>query len=273
MRAIWKGAISFGLVNIPIGLYPATRSAREIKFRLLRASDHSPIRYQRVAETDGQEVPWDRIVKGYEYEKGQFAVLTESDFKRVSVESTQTVVIQEFVDLAEIDPMFFDEPYYLGPEKAGAKAYALLREALERSKKVGIAKVVIKTREHLAAVKAHGKALVLELMHFADELVLPSELSLPNGQAGKKELAMAESLIQSMSDTWHPGKFKDEYRQALLEVIEEKVAAGDKALPSKKAKARAPTNVVDLVSILQESLKRTEKAPAKQPSTRKRKAA
>ena len=152
MRAIWKGSISFSLINIPIALYPATRR-EELKFRLLRSSDLSPVNYKRVAEADGKEVPWEQIVKGYEYEKGKFIVLKEEDFKRADVEATQSVEILDFVELDEIDPIFFDKPYYLEPEKRGEKAYGLLREALKQSGKVGIAKVVIKTRQHLAAVK------------------------------------------------------------------------------------------------------------------------
>src|SRR5437867_1803305 len=151
-RAIWKGSISFGLVNIPIALYPATRR-EELKFRLLRKSDLSPVNYRRVAEKDGKEVPWDQIVKGYEYEKGKYVVLKDEDFERVDLEATQTVDIQDFVDVDEIDPMFFYKPYYLEPQKGGDKAYALLRDALKDSNKVGIAKVVIKTRQYLAGVK------------------------------------------------------------------------------------------------------------------------
>src|SRR6476620_11660403 len=177
-RAIWKGSISFGLVNIPIALYPATRK-EELKFRLLRRTDLSPVNYKRVAETDGKEVPWDQIVKGYEYEKGKYVILKGEDFRRADIEATQSVEIMEFVELDEIDPMFFDKPYYLEPQKKGAKAYALLREALKRSGKVGIAKVVIKTRQHLAAVKPQQNALVLELMHFAEELVKPDALQIP----------------------------------------------------------------------------------------------
>jgi len=152
MRAIWKGSISFSLINIPIALYPATRR-EELKFRLLRASDLSPVNYKRVADADGKEVPWDQIVKGYEYEKGKFIVLKDDDFKRADIEATQSVEILDFVELEEIDPIFFDKPYYLEPEKRGEKAYTLLREALKQSGKVGIAKVVIKTRQHLASVK------------------------------------------------------------------------------------------------------------------------
>jgi len=273
MRTIWKGSISFGLVNIPVGLYPATRSANQVKFRMLRKSDHSPIRYKRVAETDEKEVAWEDIVKGYEYEKDQFVVLSEKDFERVKIESTQTVDIKEFVKLEEIDPMFFDEPYYLAPEKGGDKAYTLLRDALEKSGQVGIAKVVIKTREHLAAVKPMDKALVLELMHFPDELVDTSDLKLPaNGKVGPKELKMAESLIEGMSDKWDPEKYKDEYREAVMEVIQEKIEAGGKELPAQKAKSKKATNVVDLMSVLQESLDRA-KGGKKKPEKKRRKAA
>jgi DNA end-binding protein Ku len=191
MRAIWKGSISFGLVNIPVGLYSATRPASEIKFRMLRDGDNSPVKYKRVAEADDKEVPWEHIVKGYEFEKGNFVVLTEEDFNRVNIKSNQTVDIKEFVALDEIDPMFFDQPYFLAPEKGGDKAYGLLRDALQRSHKVGIAKVVIRTREHIAAVKPLGNALVLELMHFAEELADPKSLRLPSSEPGKKEMAMA----------------------------------------------------------------------------------
>src|SRR6201985_271106 len=177
-RAIWKGSISFGLVNIPIALYPATRR-EELKFRLLRRSDLSPVNYKRVAEKDGREVPWDQIVKGYEYEKGKYVVLQDDDFQRVDLEATQTVDIQDFVDLEEIDPMFFYKPYYLEPQKGGDKAYVLLRDSLNDKKKIGIAKVVIKTREYLAGVKPEDGALVLELMHFANELADATKLHIP----------------------------------------------------------------------------------------------
>jgi DNA end-binding protein Ku len=262
-RAIWKGSISFGLVNIPVGLYSATQGGADIKLRMLRAKDQSPIKYKRVAEADDKEVPWDEIVKGYEYEKGEFVLVTDEDFDKVQVASNQTVDIREFVDLADIDPMFFEQPYFLAPEKGGDKAYALLREALEKSGKVGIAKVVIRTREHLAAVKPMGKALVLELMHFADELADPNELNLPAHDPGKKELTMAEQLIDSMSGKWKPDEWKDEYREALMQLIEEKAAAPGKTVRAPKAAGRKPTNVVDLVSVLQESLNAHAKAEAK----------
>lgn len=261
-RAIWKGSISFGLVNIPVGLYSATRPGNEVKLRMLRSRDQSPIKYKRVAEVDDKEVAWEDIVKGYEYEDGNFVVLTNEDLKKVSVASNQTVDIREFVDLSEIDPMFFDQPYFLAPEKGGDKAYALLREALKQSGKVGIAKVVIKTREHLAAVKPLGDALVLELMHFPDELADPTELHLPGAEPGKKEMAMAEQLINSMSGKWKPDEWKDEYREALMELIEAKAAAPGKEVRVAKG-SRKPTNVVDLVSVLQESLNAHSKSSGK----------
>jgi DNA end-binding protein Ku len=272
MRAIWKGSISFGLVNIPVGLYSATRPSQEIKFRMLRKGDHSPIRYKRVAEEDGKEVAWEDIVKGYEYEKGEYVILEDDDFDRVNITSNQTVDIREFVDLSDIDPMFFDKPYFLAPEKGGDKAYVLLREALKKSGKVGIAKVVIKTREHLAAVKPHDGALVLELMHFAEELADPKDLKVPeNKTVSAKELGMAESLIKSMADEWDPKKYTDEYREGLMKVIEEKIDAGGKSLPAPKTKKKA-TKVVDLVEVLQRSLEEHQTKRGKS-SGRKKKAA
>jgi len=265
-RAIWKGSISFGLVNIPIALYPATRR-EELKFRLLRKSDLSPVNYKRVAEKDGKEVSWDEIVKGYEYEKGKYVVLKDEDFERVDLEATQTVDIQDFVDQEEIDPMFFYKPYYLEPQKGGDKAYALLRDALKNSKKVGIAKVVIKTRQYLAGVKPEDGALVLELMHFADELADTEKLHLPKKvEVGKREMTMAKSLIDSMASKWNPEKYHDDYREALMEVIEEKVEAGGKEIEEKTRKAPKPTKVIDLVSVLQKSLEQTG---AKRKATRK----
>src|SRR5256885_10657687 len=272
MRAIWKGSISFGLVNIPIALYPATRK-EELKFRLLRATDHSPVNYKRVAEKDGKEVPWEQIVKGYEYEKGKFVVLNEKDFQRVDLEATQTVDIQDFVEVEEIDPMYFYKPYYLEPQKGGDKAYVLLRDALENTKKVGIAKVIIKTRQYLAGVKPEDGVLVLELMHFAKELADAEKLHVPKkSEVGKRELHMATALIESMSSKWDPEKYKDDYKEALMEVIEEKVEAGGKEIKEKPKKGPKPTKVIDLVSVLQKSLEQTSgKKKATGKSGRKQK--
>src|SRR4249920_1110750 len=236
-RAIWKGSISFGLVNIPIALYPATRR-EEFKFRLLRSSDLSPVNYKRVAEKDGKEVPWNQIVKGYEYEKGKFVVLGEKDFQRVDLEATQTVDITDFVELEEIDPMYFYKPYYLEPQKGGDKAYVLLRETLEKSGKVGIAKVIIKTRQYLAGVKPLKHALVLELMHFAEELADAEKLKVPKKMdLGKREVEMAKALVAAMASKWDPAKYKDDYRDAILDVIEEKVESGGKEIEEKPKKS------------------------------------
>src|SRR6266704_1347791 len=261
MRAIWKGSISFGLVNIPIALYPATRK-EELRFRLLRKSDLSPVNYKRVAEKDGREVSWDQIVKGYEYEKGKYVVLKDEDFQRVDLEATQTVDIKDFVDQEEIDPIFFYKPYYLEPQKGGDKAYALLRDSLAKTGKVGIAKVVIKTRQYLAGVKAEDSVLVLELMHFAQELADADKLHVPKKiEPGKREFNMAKALVDSMSSKWDPKKYRDDYREALMEVIEEKVEAGGKEIEEKpKPKPRPSTKVIDLVSDLQESLNKTRKS-------------
>jgi len=272
MRAIWKGNISFGLVNIPIAVYPATRR-EDLKFRLLRASDLSPVNYKRVAERDGKEVPWEQIVKGYEYGKGKFVVLSEKDFQRVDLEATQTVDIQDFVDVEEIDPMYFYKPYYLEPQKGGDKAYVLLRETLEKTGKVGIAKVIIKTRQYLAGVKPLKHALVLELMHFAEELADGEKLNVPKKSAdpGKREMEMATALIESMSSEWNPTKYKDDYRDALLEVIEEKVESGGKEIDGKPKPKKPSSKVIDLVAVLQESLARTPGGRRKKRTIKTRK--
>jgi DNA end-binding protein Ku len=270
MRAIWKGSISFGLVNIPIALYPATRK-EELKFRMLRKRDLSPINYKRVAEKDGKEVPWEEIVKGYEYEKGKYIILKEEDFQRVDLEATQTVDILDFVDVEEIDPIYFYKPYYLEPQKGGDKAYVLLRDALKTGNKAGIAKVVIKTRQYLAGVKAEDDVLILELMHFADELADAGKLNVPKKlEPHKKEMDMAKALIDSMSAKWDPEKYHDDYREAVMKVIEEKVEHGGEEIEEKPKKAPKPTKVIDLVAVLQQSL--AQSGGAKKRSTGKSRA-
>src|SRR6202171_4664183 len=231
MRAIWKGRISFGLVNIPIALYPATRK-EELRFRLLRATDHSPVNYKRVAEVDGKEVPWDQIVKGYEYEKGKFVIIKDEDFARVDVEATQTVNIINFVSLDEVDPLLFYKPYYLEVGKGGDKAYVLLRDALVEFGKTAISLVVIRMRHHLAAIKPQKKGLMLELMHFPKELIDTSEFKEPvEKPAGKAEMEMAKQLIQSMTSEWKPEQYTDQYHEALEKMIEEKIEHGDEKAP------------------------------------------
>jgi DNA end-binding protein Ku len=266
MRALWKGAISFGLVTIPVSLYPATRR-EELKFRLLRKSDQSPVNYKRVAEADNKEVPWDQIVKGYEYEKGKFVIIREEDFARVDVEATQTVDIMNFVALDEVDPILFYKPYYLEAGKGGDKAYVLLRDALVESGKIAIAKVVIRTRQHLAAVKPQKRGLMLELMHFPEELLNVSEFKEPVEKAvGKAEMQMAKQLIASMTSEWKPEQYTDEYHKALEKMIDEKIEHGGEEPPA-PAKKKKPTNVVDLVSALQQSIQQTQAKPKPEKST------
>jgi DNA end-binding protein Ku len=269
MRAIWKGTISFGLVSIPISLFPATRR-EELKFRLLRASDLSPVNYKRVAEADGKEVPWDKIVKGYEYEKGKYVVLKDEDFARVDVEATQTVEIIQFVQLSEVDPLLFYKPYFMEVEKGGDKAYGLLREALADSGKIAIAKVVIKTRQHLAAIKPQQRGLMLELMRFPEEVLAVSDFKSPAAATvGKPEMNMAKKLIESMTAKWDPALFKDDYHELLEKVVEEKIRKGGKTASAPPAKRKA-ANVIDLVAVLQQSI---QDAQGKSRSKGRKKAA
>ncbi len=231
---------------------------------MLRKSDLSPINYKRVAEVDGKEVPWDEIVKGYEYEKGKFVVLTDEDFKRVDLEAAETIDIVDFVDLDEINPIFFNKPYYLEPQRGGAGAYGLLRDVLAKTNKTGIAKVVIRNRQHLAAVKANGRMLVLEIMHFADDLVSADEFKVPEEKKlGKREEAMAMTLVEQMTEKWDPTRYTDEYKSALMKVIDRKIESGGKALPTEKTHQRKATNVIDLVEVLQRSLNEAGKGGAK----------
>jgi len=256
MRAIWKGSISFGLVYIPIAVYPATREEK-LSFRQLRATDLSPIRYKKVADADQKEVSADQIVKGFEYERGRYVVLKEDDFAKVRIESTHSIDITDFVDLGQVDPKFFYKPYFLEPQKGGEKAYALLHKALGGTGKIGIAKVVISNREYLASVKPDGLFLVLDLMHFASEILAPDELKdVSNTAITDKELKMAQSLVENMSAPWEPAKYRDEYRNAVMQMIEEK--AQHKEVAKKPAPAMRATNVVDLVKVLQESLNRNQ---------------
>jgi DNA end-binding protein Ku len=263
MRPIWKGSISFGLVYIPIAVYPATREEK-ISFRQLRRNDLSPIKYKKVAEADMKEVSGDEIVKGFEYEKGRYVVLNEEDFEKVKIESTHSIDITDFVELEQVDPKFFYKPYFLEAQKGGEKAYALLHKALSGTDKIGIAKVVISNREYLAAVKADGFFLVLELMHFASEVLTPEELNRPKTELNDKELKMAQALVDSMTVPWEPEKYRDEYRTAVMELIEQK--AKNKKIDVKPSVPHPSTNVVDLVKVLQESLNRSQSVKVKRAS-------
>ncbi len=270
MRAVWTGSISFGLVNIPVALQNASRT-EELKFKLLRRSDLSPVNYKRVAQVDGKEVPWNEIVKGYEYEKKKYVVLKDDDFQRVDLEATDTIDIVDFVDMTQINPMFFYKPYYLEPLKGGAAAYRLLRQVLLDTNKVGISKVIIKKRQHLAGVKASGDLLILELMRFADELVPPSAIKVSNEKKpGPREVGMAKTLVNQMSEDWDPKRYTDEYRSALMKLIDKKVASGGRELPTEGHAAKRPTNVIDLAAVLKQSLADASK-PRKRGTAPKRK--
>ncbi len=254
MRAIWKGSINFGLVYIPVSVYPATKEEK-ISFRQLRKSDLSPIRYKKVAEADQKEVPADQIVKGFEYEKGKWVTLTDEDFEKVQIESTHSIEITDFVEQTQINPKFFHKPYFLEPQKGGEKAYALLHKALTASGRLGVAKVAIQKREYLAAVKPDGLFLILELMHFAQEVLEPTALNSGSDRAvSSQELKMATALIDAMTSDWDPHKYKDQYQNALLQLIEEKA---QKRTPAPKPAApRMQPNVIDMVAVLQQSLQR-----------------
>ena len=274
-RAIWKGSITFGLVNIPVGLYSA-ETRDEIHFKMLDKKTMSPIHYKRVSEDSGKEVDWNDIVRGYEFSPGKYVVMSDEDLKRAAPEATQTIDIVDFVDLDEISPLYFDKPYYLGPDKKGTKAYALLREVLRRTNKVGIAKVVIRTRQYLSAVVARGDVLTLELLRFAHELRDASDLDVPKGKEGvsERELDMAERLVEGMVDAWDPEKYKDDYRKALMKTIKERAEAGHLEAspePAPETRPRAD-NVVDLMALLKRSVEEggTKKAPANKSAAAKK---
>ena len=273
-RAIWKGSISFGLVNIPVGLY-AAESRDEISFHMLDKRNLARVRYKRVNEENGHEVPWDETVRGYEFEKGQYVVLSDEDLKRASPEATQTIDILDFVDLEEISPLYFDKPYFLAPDKKGSKAYALLRETLRRTNKAGIAKVVIRTKQYLAAVVTRDKVITLEILRYAHELRDAGELDLPSGAGGvsAREMEMAERLVEGMAGSWDPEQYKDDYQKDLMKLIEERIESGElegssKAVP--KPKKAAGGNVIDLMALLKQSVAEKKPAPAKKSASRKK---
>jgi DNA end-binding protein Ku len=251
-RSMWKGSIAFGLVNIPVELYSAVRDHRP-KFRLLHAKDESPVKYERVCQTEGKPVGWEDLVKGYEYEKGQFVVLTKDDFKTAAVEKTKTVDILDFVDPAEVDERYFETPYYLQPSKGAERAYALLREAIRDSGKIGIAKIILRDAQHLAAVEVIGDALVLTMMRFADELADLGEFRFPSSDGIRPaELNMAKQLVESLSAKWEPEKYTDEYRENLMRVIHAKLKGKKPRLEERETPQQA--DVIDLMARLRASL-------------------
>lgn len=265
-RVIWKGSISFGLVHVPISLYSAEARGEELHLSMLDSRDLSPVGYKRINKTTGEDVTWDQIVKGYEYEKGEYVVLDEEDFRQANVEATQTVEIVDFVSQDEIPVTYFDRPYYLEPLKKGEKGYALLRETLRRTQRIGIAKVVLRAREHIAALLPHRNALVLNLLRYAYELRDVDDLKLPTADLAElrisdKELAMAERLVKDMVVDWEPEKYRDEYRDDLMRLIENKLSAGQTQVGTARGEA-PPTrtaDVVDLMSLLKKSVEAKER--------------
>jgi DNA end-binding protein Ku len=258
-RAIWTGALSFGLVNIPVELHVAVRDHRP-RFRMLHATDKSPVKFERVCLRDGRPVAWADLVKGYEYSKGQFVVLTKEDFRAAAVEKTHRVEIVDFVKADEIDDRFFETPYYVVPSKAGTHAYALLRAAMQAAGRIGIAKVILREVQHLAALEVIDDTLVLTLLRFADELADVSQLPIPAAKdVAKAELDMAKALVQSLAAKWEPEKYKDEYRDNLKRLIQAKTKG--KPIKLSAAETKHPADVVDLMERLRRSL--AQKAPAR----------
>jgi DNA end-binding protein Ku len=259
-RSFWKGTISFGLLNIPIGLH-SSEEGDEIHFTQLDPKTMSRIRYKRVSEKTGKEIPYSQIQKGYEYEKNQFVIVSDKDIKAANPRATQTIDIEDFVKLEDIDPMFFEKPYYIVPEKQGAKGYFLLRDALAKEAKVAIGKIVMHTKQHLVAVMPRGKYLVLEQLRFAHEVLSEKDAKFLEVAGHKasytaKELKMAEMLIGDMTGKWNPEKYKDTYYRDLMGKIKKMVKAGKGASieTAEEDEAPAPSNMIDLMPLLEKSL-------------------
>jgi DNA end-binding protein Ku len=270
-RALWKGTLSFGLVAIPVELHTAVRESRP-RFRLLHAKDESPVSYQRVCRKEGKPVAWEDLVKGYEYEKGHFVTLTKEDFATAALEKTRVVDVMDFVAQSEIDPRFFDVPYYVAPTKGNERAYAVLRAALAESQKVGIGRILLREVQHLASVGVVGDAIVLTLMRFADELVDVDAISLPkHTEVRPKELQLARALLDSMTAEWEPDKYKDQYQENLMKVLKAKLKG---ATPKLKAEEpRQSAEVIDLMTRLKQSLAQSKRGGARtggrKPAARK----
>jgi DNA end-binding protein Ku len=269
-RGLWKGAISFGLVNVPVELYSAQKRSAELDLTMLDKRDMAPVGYKRVNKSTGKEVPWEDVVKGYEYEDDKYVVLSEEDFRRANPEASKTVDIVAFVDLADIAPQYFETPYLLAPGKRGEKAYALLRDAMAKAGKAGIATVVIRTKAYLAALVPQGEQLILNTLRSHKELKTAEDIDLPEKLKGAKvsakEIDMALRLIDDMADRWQPEKYHDTYHEDLLKRIEEKIKAGQTeeiTEPEKEEKAAKGADVIDLMSLLRKSVEGGKKAPAR----------
>jgi DNA end-binding protein Ku len=256
-RAIWSGSISFGLLNVPVKLYSAV-SKQTVRFRELREGDGSRVKHKRVAESDGKEVPFEKIVKGYEYAPDQYVVLSRDELSELEPQRSRAIEIQDFVDLDDIDPIYFEQPYYLGPDKGAARAYALLVQAMKEARKVAIARFVLRNKEHLAAIRPMDDVLTLTTMRFHDEVTSPRDL---DGEVfeeekpkkpEKRELEMAKQLIESLTGDFKPDSYRDEYREELLDLLESKAAG--KEVVSAPTEERKPTKAPDLMAALEESL-------------------
>jgi DNA end-binding protein Ku len=256
-RAIWSGSISFGLLNVPVKLYSAV-SKQTVRFRELREGDGSRVKHKRVAESDGKEVPYEKIVKGYEYAPDQYVVLSRDELSELEPQRSRTIEIQDFVDLDDIDPIYFEQPYYLGPDKGAARAYALLVQAMKESRKVAVARFVLRNKEHLAAIRPMGDVLTLTTMRFHDEVTQPSDLDGEVFEEEKpkkpdqREIAMAKQLIESLTGDFKPNSYRDEYREELLDLLEKKAAG--KEVVSAPTEEPKPTKAPDLMAALEESL-------------------
>jgi len=256
-RAIWSGSISFGLLNVPVKLYSAV-SKQTVSFRELREGDGARIRHKRVAETDGKEVPYEKIVKGYEYAPDQYVVLTRDELAELDPKKTRAIEIQDFVDLDDIDPIYFEQPYYLGPDKGAERAYALLVQAMKESRKVAVARFVLRNKEHLAAIRPMDDVLTLATMRFHDEVTSPEDLDgevfedAKPKKPEKRELEMAKQLIESLTTKFKADRYRDEYREELLDLLERK--AEGKEVVSAPSEAPKPTKAPDLMAALEESL-------------------
>lgn len=256
MRSIWTGSISFGLVNIPVKMYSGSETHDGLDLHMLHKEDHAPVRYARICRRDGKEIPYNEIVKGYEYQDGDYIELTAEDFKRADAKKTKSLEIRQFVEEGEIDSRYWDKPYYLEPAKGAERAYALLREALEKSTKVALVKYAMRARDNMGAIKPIGRALVLNQMRFPADVRNPSDLKFPDKDtASKEEVDMALALLKQQTKPFIPEDWHDTYTEELEEVIEEK-AKGKK--PPKRGKAPSETKVKDLMSTLKASLEQSE---------------
>lgn len=266
MHAIWKGSISFGLVNIPVKMFSASKE-NDLKFVMLHKKDLSQIRYARICKTDGQEVPWNEIVKGFEYQPGEYVVLSPEDFEKANLQKTKSIEIVDFIKESDIDPIYYVKPYLLEPDKGAGKTYNLLQEALVKSKKLGLAKYVLHNREHIAVIKPYKNMLILNELRYENELVNLKDVELPEGKISTKEMAIALKLIDQQTSTFKPKNYKDTYREEIKDIIEKK-AKGKKIQP--KGKEPQPSKVQDIMSLLKESLKHP---PVKKKTTKSRKTA